>query len=157
LLALPLALACCATLLDDAALPAGGPDTHVLAFGAVHIDGLLADQAVQRVLVARTDVTDNGARMELTVSGSFFSTEPLPAGTRWRIVSLSLDDEERPVTLDFSADRPGLLFLGSLEAREGLRRASAPSERVLLQNLLDAWRGTPWEPAILARIRELSR
>jgi hypothetical protein len=153
-LALPFVLACCATLTDDVDLPAAGPDAHVLAFGSIHVDGLLTDQAVQRVLIARTDSADDGARVELVVRGGFFFTEPLPVGTRWRIVSLSLDDEERSACLDFSAEKPGLLFLGSLEVHEGLRRVSAPSERQLLQDLLDALRGTAWEKAVRARIRD---
>ena len=102
------------------------------------------------MLLVRTDQPNE--HVEIPVSGGFFFTEPLPVGTCWRMARVFLDEEEREVCLDFSADRPGLLFLGSRELHDGLRLVSAPSERQLLQDLLDAWLGTPWERVIREKI-----
>jgi len=147
-LAFAFALFSCSTLPES-------PETHVVAFGALRLDGLLTDQEIQSALIVQTDTP--GGQMEIPVSGGFFFTDPLPAGTRWRIASVSVGEEDREVGLDFSALPPGLLFLGSLEIHDGVRKVDAPAERRLLQDLLDAWRGTAWEQAIRARIREILR
>jgi hypothetical protein len=148
----------CSTLAEA---PDPGPQDHALAFGFLRVDNLMLDQEIQRIRIVQTGPPGSEARMDLSAQGNMFFTEPLPVGTCWRVVSLLAGDEERAVSLDFTADKAGLLFLGSFEiggdAAEswGLRRRSTPSERQLLQDLLDAWRGTAWEAVIRARMSRI--
>ncbi len=133
----------------------------MIIFGSLRVDSFLLDQEIEGILMERTDPGRETERIEPTCKGTVFFTEPLPLAARWRITSVFVGDEEIPVLLDFSADRPGLLFLGSLEIlrdAEGkcqVRRRAHPSERELLQDLLDAWRMSEWEAVILARVREI--
>jgi hypothetical protein len=138
--------------------PAAGPQDHVLVFGFLRVDNLLLDPEIQRIRMVQTGSTGNETGMDLPLHGNMFFTEPLPVGTRWRIASLSVGEEELPVSLDFTADQAGLLFLGSIElhgegaGRPEIRMRNTPTERQLLQDLLDAWRETAWEKSIRERM-----
>ncbi len=148
----------CSTLQEARDAPAAGPQDHVLAFGFLRVDNLLLDQEIQRIRMVQTGSPGIETGMDLPAHGNMFFTEPLPVGTRWRIASLSVGEEEVPVSLDFTADQPGLLFLGSIEldgdgaGLPEIRRRNTPTERQLLQDLLDAWRETPWEKNIRERM-----
>ncbi len=156
--ALPVAfLASCLT----AAVP--GPEDHLVIFGSLGIDSLLLEQAVERVTIVPADPGFHAAATEATVEGTLFFTEPLAFGPRWRLESICVAGEELRLSVELSPDAPGLFFAGSLEAigdpQAGLsvRRRDLPDERSQLQTLLDAYRGTPWEALIRARIRSLNR
>jgi len=132
----------------------------VIVFGSLQVDSLLLDQPIERIRIVQADPAGAETTLEPSV-GSMFFTEPLPVGPRWTIVSLLVGDEELPAHIEFCPDGPGLLFLGSLAVPADasrsteIQRLSTPSERTLLQDLLDAWRGTSWEEVILARIHQM--
>ncbi len=160
-LVLLMALASCSTFQDSRNQALGGPTDHVMVFGSFRIDNLLLDQPIDRILMVRVDPALPKTQMEPSVAGNMFFSDPLPTGSRWRIASVTVGEEELAVSFDFRADQPGLLFLGSMEIsgdgsqQSQVRRFPTPSERRLLQDLLDAWKGTAWEPAIRARIRRI--
>jgi hypothetical protein len=155
-----IALTSCSTLQETPSRSTGDTADHVIVFGSLRVDSLLMDQPIDRVLIVQVDPAFPRAQIEPTVEGNMFFTEPLPVGPRWRIASVFIGDEELELSFDFCPSQPGLLFLGSLEIpwddsrRAEVHRVSGPSERQLLQWLLDAWRGTAWEAPLRYRIRE---
>ena len=159
LLPLLLALASCSTLLEQAEQAVGGPADHVIVFGSVRLEGLLLNEPLALARLVQVDPAFPKTEVEPSLRGNMFYTDPLPVGSRWRIISLSFGQEELAASIDVCLDRPGLLFLGSLEIpgdasrSAGVRVLSVPSERELLLDLLDAWKGTAWEPLIADRLR----
>lgn len=159
LVALLLALASCSTLQEQAEPAVGGPADHVIVFGSVRLEGLLLDEPLELARVVQVDPAFPGMEVEPAIRGNMFFTDPLPVGSRWRITSLSFGQEELAVSIDVRLDQPGLLFLGSLEIPGDASRAAAvrvlsvPSERELLLDLLDAWKGTAWERPITYQMR----
>jgi len=132
-------------------------------------DGLLFDGAVSDMVLQRTEPGAPVLLVEPYRRGSRFFTDPLPVGGRWKIASFTTEagttitvqgeDQDGPSPLAFSAESPGLLFLGSFSVpdREVLRpsdvaRRNVPSETGLLFDLLDAYRGTAWEKVIMSRM-----
>ncbi|HUI71822.1 MAG TPA: hypothetical protein VL354_14980 [Spirochaetia bacterium] len=155
------ALASCATTGETPVEAVGSPESHVIVFGFLQIDGLLADQVIDEVRMVQTDPDGPQTTLELVTQSSFFCTDPLPVGSRWKIERVFAGDEEVAVSIDIHPDQPGLFFVGSLEVvadaseTAQVRGLSAPSERALLQDLLDSWRGTEWEGIIRSRIQEI--
>ena len=145
-----------------------GPRDAVILFGSLHIDCLLLDQPVERVCIVQVDPAFPREVISPTVTGGMFFTEPLPLQRRWRIASVTVEQEELEIRfpdsngwtpLEFSPSAAGLFFLGNLELAGDLpgavevRKRQIPSEREQLQGLLDAWRGTAWEHEIREKIR----
>ena len=157
LLPLLLALASCSTLLEQAEQAVGGPADHVIVFGSVRLEGLNEPLALARLV--QVDPAFPETEVEPSLRGNMFYTDPLPVGSHWRIISLSFGQEELAASIDVCLDRPGLLFLGSLEIpgetsrSAGVRVLSVPSERELLLDLLDAWKGTAWERLLADRLQ----
>lgn len=149
--------------------PADDPAVSVIVFGSLCVDGLLFDGAVTDIVLQRTEPGTAALLIEPYRRGSLFFTDPLPVGGRWKISSFTTEagtqvvvqaeDQGGPSPLAFSAESPGLLFLGSFSTadRDILRppdvtRRNVPAEMDLLRDLLDAYRGTAWETVIMSRM-----
>ena len=145
----------CASTEEQTDPGAEDPETHVIVFGALWTDGLLFDGEVADIVMTRTDSEGTAAAgIQPYRRGAMFFTDPLPVGTRWKVASFSSPEGETILVpgLELRLLQPGLLFAGSYAMSESLQRRETPSERELLQNLLDAYRGTAWEHLILSRI-----
>ncbi len=141
------------------------PAVSFVVFGSLCVDGLLFDGAVSDIILERTEPAAPALLVEPYRRGNLFFTDPLPVGGRWKVASFTTEAgttvtvQSGPSPLAFSAESPGLLFLGSYSVRdrEALRpsdvaRRNVPREADLLRDLLDAYRGTAWEKPIMSRI-----
>lgn len=150
----------CASTEGQADPDAEDPQTHVIVFGALWMDGLLFDGEVSDIVMVRTGTEGSpAAGIQPYRRGVMFFTDPLPVGTCWKVASFATPDAGTILVsaLETRLQQPGLLFLGSFAVSEAvlpadLQQRETPSERELLQHLLDAYRGTPWEPVIRSRI-----
>ncbi|HVO38230.1 MAG TPA: hypothetical protein VMV03_04295 [Spirochaetia bacterium] len=149
--------------------PAEDPAGSFVVFGSLCSDGLLFNGAVSDIVLQRIEPGGPELLVEPYRRGSMFFTDPLPVGGGWKISSFTTEGgtlvtvrTEAPggaSPLVFYAESPGLLFLGSFSTADreillpsDVTRRDVPTELDLLRDLLDAYRGTPWEKVILSRI-----
>lgn len=152
----------------------GSPETHTLLFGYLRVKRSYSDFAARDI---ETFVQVNPEKEAMILMPRYFRSPafcivPVEPGTKLRlayayyeitgyqsttIYSLysTLNDPEE-LTLCYTAKKPGLQYVGSINREEGAYIKEKTSyELAALQDMQAYFKGTAWEAVINARVKEL--
>jgi len=156
-----------------------GPEDSTLVYGFVGMPGFLSTAQIPTTEFAQINPAVEPALLSPGKMGTFFYFQPVPKGselhlvyysyTSGRTTYYSYEGIQKGLDLDIQTEKAGLHYAGSylLTSLEkggffsmpkdyGFHPTGKETELDALKKLLSKFKGTAWEPVILARMEELN-